>query len=201
MTDTKQAELELTVIRKIMEDSRRAVYDTSIQGMFWTMLMAPAILINYFMLIFETGLKYSGFLWLGTVIIGITGSILIAYKEKRIKRVKTFAGKILTTIGIAVGGANLMFAFASVIANAFNPVYIIPVDSVVLGMAFYVVGIIQQLKSLKFLAFIWWSGALFFYAVPSFHCLLFFAVMLIVSVWIPKIEEKRVSQKSLTGHN
>lgn len=194
--DTKQAELELTVIRKIMEDSRRAVYDTSIQGMFWTMLMAPAILINYFMLIFNSGLHYSGLLWLVTVIAGITGSIIIANKEKRLRHTKTFAGKILATIGIAVGGANIMFAFASVVTNAFNPVYIIPVDSVALGMAFYVVGVIQQLKSLKFLTIIWWSGAVFFFVIPSFHCLLFFAVMLIVSVWIPKMEEKRASQLS-----
>ncbi len=199
--DTKQAELEITVIRKIMEDSRRAVYDTSIQGMFWTMLMAPAILINYIMLISNTGLQYSGLLWMGAVIAGITGSIIIAYKEKRITHVKTFAGKILATIGIAVGGANLMFAFASVVTNAFNPVYIIPVDSVVLGMAFYVVGVIQQLKSLKFLTIIWWSGAVFFFVIPSFHCLLFFAVMLMVSVWIPKIEEKKASQKLLTEIN
>ena len=73
--------------------------------------------------------------------------------------------------------------------------------SFVVGMAFYVVGVIQQLKSLKFLTIIWWSGAVFFFVIPSFHCLLFFAVMLMVSVWIPKIEEKKASQKLLTEIN
>lgn len=183
-----QAELELSLIRKIMEDSRKAVYDTSKQGTFWTLIMAPAILVNYLMIIFNAGLEYSGFLWMGTVAIGIIGSIIIAKKEKRVTRVKTFAGKILTSIGIAAGGANCIFGIASGFINAFDPVYIVPVDSVVLGMAFYLVGVIQQIKTLKFFAFIWWAGAVFFFFFPSMHCLLFLALMLIIMILLPKIE-------------
>lgn len=187
-TDIIQAELELSLIRKIMEDSRRAVYDTSIQGTFWTLIMAPAILINYLMFVFNTGFNYSGLLWIGAMIIGIIGSIIIAKKEKRTARVKTFAGKILASIGIAAGGANLIFGIASGFIQAFKPIYIVPVDSVVLGMAFYLVGVILQLKTFKFFAFIWWAGAVFFFFFPSFHCFLFLALMLIIMVLLPKIE-------------
>jgi hypothetical protein len=187
--ETKQAELEITVIRKIMEDSRRAVYDTSIQGIFWTSVMAPAILVNYLMYVFSFGLKYVGFLWMGAVAIGIVGSVIIARKEKRTVRVKTFAGKLLATIGFTIGGANIIFSFAFAVAKAFDPLYIVSVDSVVMGMAFYVIGVIQQLKTLKIISFIWWAGAVFFFVFPSVHCLLFLAVILVVTVWLPKIEE------------
>ncbi|HAX47839.1 MAG TPA: hypothetical protein DCX92_02525, partial [Bacteroidetes bacterium] len=61
-------------------------------------------------------------------------------------------------------------------------------DSVVLGMAFYLVGVIQQLKSLKLFAFVWWAGAVFFFFFPSMHCLLFLAIMLVFMVFLPKIE-------------
>ncbi len=188
--DIKQAELEITVIKKIMVDSRKAIYDTSIQGIFWTTVMAPAILVNYLMFVFGFGFKYTGILWIGAVVIGIIGSIVIARKEKRTVRVKTFAGKLLATIGIAVGGANVIFAFASGITGAFDPLYLVPVDSIVLGLAFYVIGIIQQLKTLKILSYIWWAGAIFFFVFPSIHCLLFLAVLLILTVWLPKFEEK-----------
>jgi hypothetical protein len=189
--DVKNAELELSVIRKIMEDSRRAVYDTSIQGTFWVTVMAPAILVNYLMYVFGFGLKYVGLLWIGAVAIGTVGSIIIARKEKRTVRVKTFAGKLLATIGIAIGGANIIFSFASAVAKAFDPLYIVSVDSVVMGMAFYVIGVIQQLKTLKMLSFVWWAGAVFFFVFPSIHCLLFLAVILILTVWLPKFEEAR----------
>lgn len=56
----QQAELELSLIRKVMEDSRKAVYETGKQGTFWTLVMAPAILLNYFMIIFNTGIEYTG---------------------------------------------------------------------------------------------------------------------------------------------
>lgn len=195
--DIKQAEFEITVIKKIMEDSRKAAYDTSIQGLFWVMVMAPAIIINYLVLVFNSGYQYIGILWLAAVVTGIIGSIIIARKEKRTIRVKTFAGKLLATIGFAVGGANVIFAFASAIADAFDPLYLVPVDSVVLGLAFYVIGILQQLKTLKMLSVIWWAGAVFFFIFPGIHCLLFLAIMLILTVWLPKLEEKKKHQSSL----
>lgn len=184
----QQAELELSLIRKVMEDSRKAVYETGKQGTFWTLVMAPAILLNYFMIIFNTGIEYTGLLWLAAVLTGTAGSVVIARKEKKTIRVKTFSGKILTSIGIAAGGTNVIFAAASGFFGAFKPVYIVPVDSVVLGMAFYLVGVIQQLKSLKLFAFVWWAGAVFFFFFPSMHCLLFLAIMLVFMVFLPKIE-------------
>ncbi len=184
----QQAELELSLIRKVMEDSRKAVYETGKQGTFWTLVMAPAILLNYFMIIFNTGIEYTGLLWLAAVLTGTAGSVVIARKEKNTIRVKTFSGKILTSIGIAAGGTNVIFAAASGFFGVFKPVYIVPIDSVVLGMAFYLVGVIQQLKSLKLFAFVWWAGAVFFFFFPSMHCLLFLAIMLVFMVFLPKIE-------------
>lgn len=189
--DIKQAELEIAVIKKIMEDSRKAVYDTSMQGIFWTAVMAPAIIVNYLMFVFHFGLQYVGLLWLAAVTIGTIGSIIIARKERRTVRAKTFAGKLLATIGIGIGCANVIFSVASAVAHAFDLVYLVSVDSVVMGMGFYVIGIIQQLKTLKMIALVWWAGAIFFFVFPSIHCLLFLAVTLILTVWLPKIEQKR----------
>lgn len=194
--DSNQAQQELDIIKKIMEDSRRVVYEGSKQGTFWTIIMVPAILINYGMIIFNTGFHYTGFVWMAVVLVGIIGSIIIANKEKNITHTKTFAGKILVAIGIGVGGANVMFSLASAVFYAFNPIYIVPVDSVVLGMAFYLVGVIQQLKTLKFFAFVWWAGAIFFFIFPSFHCLLFLAVMLTAMVLLPRFEEIRKSKSN-----
>lgn len=194
--DPNQAQAELDIIKKIMVDSRRVVYEGSNQGTFWAIIMVPAILINYGMIIFNTGLRYTGFVWMAVVLVGIIGSIIIGYKERNIKHSKTFAGKILVAIGISVGGANLMFSIASVVFGAFKPIYIVPVDSVVLGMTFYLVGVIQQLKTLKFFAYVWWAGAIFFFIFPSFHCLLFLAIMLTAMVLLSRFEEIKKSKSN-----
>ncbi len=189
--DTKQAELEISVIKKILEDSRSAVYNKSSQGLFWFTLTAAAVLINYLMAVTGVGLKFSGLLWAGVSIFGTLYSIKLAKKESSKHKVKTFAGKILTAIGIATGIANIMFAFASLAAKAFDPFVIVSMNALILGMAFYVLGVIQQLKSFKILADLWWAGSVFFFFMPGIHSLLFMAIMLAASAWIPWAEEKK----------
>jgi len=193
--DTKHAELEISVIKKIMEDSRSAVYYKSSQGIFWFTLTAAAVLVNYLMVVTATWLKYSGLMWIAVTLFGTLYSIYLTKKENRTDRVKTFAGKILASIGIAVGISNILFAFASIAAKAYDPFVIVSMNSMVLGMAFYVISMIQQLKSFKFISLLWWAGSVFFFFRPGIHSLLFLAVMLAVSAWVPWAEERKQAAK------
>lgn len=194
--DTKHAELEISVIKKIMQDSRSAVYYKSSQGIFWFTLTAAAVLVNYLMIVTGTGMKYSGLIWIAVTGFGTVYSIILAKKENRKNKVKTFAGKILAAIGISVGIANILFAFASIVARAYDPFIIVSMNCMVLGMAFYVISMIQQLKSFKIISFIWWAGSVFFFFRPGIHSLLFLAVMLAVSAWVPWAEEKKQSERA-----
>jgi hypothetical protein len=189
--DTKQAELEISVIKKIMEDSRSAVYNKSSQGIFWFSLTSAAVLVNYLMVVTGIGLKYSGLLWIAVTLFGTVYSVILAKKENRNDRVKTFAAKILVSIGIAVGISNILFAFASIVAKAYDPYIIVAVNSMVLGLAFYVISVIQQLKTFKIISILWWAGSVFFFFKPGIHSLLFMSIMLLISAWIPWMEEKR----------
>jgi len=189
--ETKQAELEISVIKKIMEDSRSAVYDRSSQGVFWFTLTAATVLVNYLMAVTGIGLKFSGLLWAAVSIFGTLYSIRLAKKESREVKVKTFAGKILVAIGIATGIANILFAFASIVTKAFDPFVIVSMNALILGMAFYILSVVQRLKSFKVLSDIWWAGSIFFFFMPGIHSLLFMAVMLAASAWIPWAEERK----------
>lgn len=193
--DTKQAELEISVIKKIMEDSRSAVYNKSSQGMFWFTLTSIAVFINYLMVVLDTGLNYIGILWIAVSVFGSVYSIYLFKKEDKNSNVKTFATKILTAIGIAVGIANILFAFASIVAKAYDPFVIVSMNALILGLAFYVLGVIQQLKSFKILADLWWAGSVFFFFMPGIHSLLFMAIMLAASAWIPWAEEKKQTKQ------
>lgn len=189
--DTKHAELEIALIKKIMVDSRSAVYDKSSQGIFWFTLTSVAVLVNYLMAVTGTGIKYSGLLWIAVTGFGTAYSIILAKKESRKNKVKTFAGRILAAIGISVGIGNILFAFASVAANAYDPFVIVSMNSMALGMAFYVISMIQQLKSFKLISFLWWAGSVFFFFRPGVHSLLFLAAMLAISAWVPWAEERK----------
>jgi len=49
--ETKNAELELSLIKKMMEDSRRLNIDNGIHYIFWGILVTIALLINYAMVL------------------------------------------------------------------------------------------------------------------------------------------------------
>lgn len=189
--DTKQAELEISIIKKIMEDSRSAVYNKSSQGIFWFTLTSIAVFVNYLMLVTSTGAEYTGLLWIAVSVLGSVYSVYLAKKEDRNAKVKTFASKILVAIGVAVGIANVLFAFASIIAKAYDPFVIVSMNSLILGLAFYILSVIQQLKSFKIISDLWWAGSVFFFFMPGIHSLLFMAIMLAASAWIPRAEEKK----------
>ena len=61
--ETKQAELELSVIKKIMEDSRNVVLDNGIHYIFWGVIVTSALIINYVMLLTRTSMNYIGLMW------------------------------------------------------------------------------------------------------------------------------------------
>ena len=71
--ESKQAEAELTVIKKIMEDSRRINIDNGIHYIFWGILVTFALLINSILLITKTNVNYIGLIWF---ILMISGAIM-----------------------------------------------------------------------------------------------------------------------------
>ena len=189
--ETKEAELELSIIKKIMEDSRKAAYESGIQGIFWSIVIAVTLILNYIILISYNGLQYIGIVWLVMMAFGIAGSIIIGVKEKKTIKTRTFAGRVLMAVWLSIGVSNSIFAFAAVIAHAFNPLYIVALDSIVLGVGFYITGAIQQMRLLRYLTWVWWLQGIVFLIFPSIHSILSFSILLIVSILIPALDNRK----------
>jgi len=80
-----------------------------------------------------------------------------------------------------------MLGFIGTISGAYNPVYICSLISIVLGVAYFTSGSIQQIKWLKMLSFGWWAGSVFTFLFPSVHTLLIFAIMMFCFQIIPGV--------------
>lgn len=186
-TDSTQAELELSVIRKIMDDSRRVILDNGWHYIYWGSIVTIALIINYLMILNGVSGYYQGMLWfVSMVAASIVESIIERRREKKVK-VKTFAGKLLNTLWSATGICMFMLGFVGTVSGAYNQVYIFPVISTVLGIAYYTSGAIQQIKWLSRIAFGWWSGAIVLFAFPGLHSMLVFGLMLVFFQTIPGI--------------
>lgn len=185
--DTKQAEQELSVIRTIMEDSRKIIVDTGKHYIFWGVLVSAALFINYGMLLYNISGQYQGMMWFILMTLGWITAAIIEKKEEKRRKVQTFAGKLLGSLWIASGISMMIFGFVGTASHAYNPVFICPIISTLLGVSYYTSGAIQSLKWLQFLSLGWWIGAAALFVFPSIHTLLIFGLMMLAFQTVPGI--------------
>lgn len=197
--ESKQAELELSVIKKIMEDSRNAVLDNGIHYIFWGVIVTFALLVNYAMLLTRTSMNYIGMMWFILMISAAIIDGIIGYRQVKRSQVRTYAGDLLSSLWKATGIAMFMFGFLGIVTRAYDPIYISPVISTTLGIAYYTSGAIQQLKWLKYISFGWWAGAFYLFIFPSVHTLLIFAIMMICLQVIPGLILNRKYKENLNN--
>ncbi|MBL8018013.1 MAG: hypothetical protein JNK43_12130 [Ignavibacteria bacterium] len=185
--DSFQAEHELALIRKIMQDSRNAVSDNGWHYIYWGTIVTVLLVVNYFMAINRVSGNTQGFMWFVTMIsASIIEGIIEKQREKKV-RVKTFAGKLLNSLWAASGFCMFMLGFAGTITGAYSPLFIFPLISTVLGLAYFVSGAIQQIKWLRYISVCWWAGAALMFYYAGIHSMLVFAGMLVCFQVIPGV--------------
>ncbi|MEO6693561.1 MAG: hypothetical protein ABIO41_00005, partial [Ignavibacteria bacterium] len=131
--ETQQAQTELSVIKKIMEDSRRLNIDNGIHYIFWGILVTVSLIVNYIMLLNGTSGKYIGIMWMVLMSLGAITDAFIGRKQEKKSKVKTFAGKMLGSLWFASGISMFMFGFIGTMSKAYNPVFISPIIATSLG--------------------------------------------------------------------
>jgi len=175
----KKAEEEISVIKKIMEDSKKAIVDNGWHYIYWGAIVTAALITNYLMVLNRVSVNSQGMLWfISMTAAAILEGIIERRRDKQIK-VKTFAGKLLNTLWSASGICMFILGFAGTISGAYNAIMIFPLISIVLGSAYLISGVIQQVKWLSVISLFWWGGALVLLLLPGIHSMLVFAAMII----------------------
>jgi hypothetical protein len=193
-TKTDFAEAELSMIKKIMEDSRRVNIDNGIHYIFWGVLVTIALLVNYAMLLTKTYINYIGLIWFVLMTSGAVIDGIIGRRQSKNSPVHTITSKMLGSLWLASGIAMFMYGFLGIVTKAYDPIFICPIIATTLGISFFTSGTIQQINWLRNLSFGWWLGAAYMFIFPSVHTLLIFAVMIICFQLIPGIILNRISK-------
>ncbi|MEZ4689733.1 MAG: hypothetical protein R3A12_05970 [Ignavibacteria bacterium] len=168
-----------------MEDSRNVVLDNGIHYIFWGIVVTAALIANYIMLLTRTSMNYVGMMWFVLMTSAAIADAIIGNRQVKRSKVRTYAGDLLSSLWKATGIAMFMFGFLGIVTRAYDPIYISPVISTTLGIAYFTSGAIQQLKWLKYVSIGWWAGAVYLFIFPSVHTLLIFAIMMICLQIIP----------------
>ena len=195
--ETRQAELELSLIKKMMDDSRKISLDNGWHFIYWGSLVTTALLLNYILIIVHAKQQCIGWMWFIMMIGGAIAGGIMEKRHERKKKVHTIAGRIIGSLWFASGIAMFIYGFLGSISGGYNSVYICPVISTSLGISYFTTGEIQQVKLLKYVAFGWWVGAVFLFFYPGIHTLLIFALMMICFQIAPGIIINRKFKKDI----
>ena len=195
--ESKQAELELSLIKKMMDDTRKINIDNGIHYIFWGILIAVALFLNYLIIKLNFYPKYAGFVWLVLMVSGAVADIFIGKYQSKRSSVSTYAGRLMSSLWFASGVAMFIYGFVGSFSGAYNPIFICPIIATSLGISYFTSGSIQQLGWLKSVSYGWWAGAIVMFVFPGIHTLLVFAMMIILLQIVPGIVLNKRSKELL----
>ncbi len=173
----------LEFIKKVIQESRQSIiYGTSF--IVWGALVSLSLVITYLLILTE---NYSSiqYIWIGLMIIGWGYSVYEKRKLQTETKPKTFVENITSSVWFATGISITTIAILGMTGKTFNPGYISPIISMILGVAYYVTASLHNYKWLKNISFGWWIGAICLFFITSSFSLIIMAILMICFQVIP----------------
>ncbi len=184
---TTQAELELSVIKKIMEDSRKILIVDGINSIVWGSLVCSGLILTYLSVLNIVEWSITSIAWFVLIGSGWIFTIFQVRKEIKERKAVTFAGKVAGAIWGSAGITMTIIGFVGSYSGIVGGFGICPLMSCILAVAFFVSGVIYNDRLFRWLGFGWWAGAIVMFFWHSPHTLLLFALMMFFMQVLPGI--------------
>ena len=179
-----EAQDELAFIKKVIIDSKKIIVDDGRFYIVWGILVVIALAFEYVVVSFELPFD-AVWGWLGFIVPGWLASLWFVFKRRSWPRAKTFAGKILLAVWGACFIAMSILGFVGYFSGAV--VSVAPFLATVMGIGYFLSGIVLNHSWIRNLAFGWWSGAIVMFLWSGSHNRLLFGVMMILFQILPGI--------------
>ncbi len=196
MDDQKALE-ELSYIKQIMQDSRKTVVDNGIGYITWGIIIVMGLMSSYFMIVNKIKNNYE-LNWIILIGIGWIFSFVSARKDRKYKST-TMAGKILAGIWFSSGIAMTIVGFVGPVSGGIKGVFVSAVISIILGVAYFVSGIVYGSRWITLLSIGWWAGAILMLFWPGMQVFWIMSLMMIFFQIIPGLFLYQQAKKELAG--
>lgn len=196
------AQDELAFIRKMMADSQTTIIDDGKPSIVWGIIVSIGMLATYFAALADTDFGIA-WMWIGLSVIGWL--YVYYYRTQKVKtaKIKTLTGRLIGSIwgasGFAIGLVIMLTFVAPQVSGQWviDPVALTSIASIILGIAYFMTGILYGKRWVRNISVGWWAGAAVMMFWPSVHVLMMYALMLIAFQIIPGVVMYRASKQSL----
>jgi hypothetical protein len=175
----KTAAAEISFIKNIIDESRRSFALSGKPYIFWGILIVVGLLLEFSRKFFSWEFYYMFYIWIFLIAMGWLFAYWDRKKYESKAKTKLLGPKILGSVWLACGISMTIFGFLGTLSGAIKGIYVSPVLSLVLAIAYFVSGVIYEYKWLRNLSIGWWLGAIIMFFFPSQFTNLIMALMMI----------------------
>lgn len=184
--DENKALEELKFIKKVIDESKRTIIDNGMGYIVWGILIVIGLLSTYLSIVNKSYFAY-GYNWFIVIGIGWLYSFFEVRREKKVLPVVTFSARIVGAVWFATGIVMTILGFVPTLTGAIHGVYVSPLMAVILGIPFYLTGVLYGIRFIKYLSIGWWAGGIVMFIYPGMYSLVLMAGMIIFFQVFPGI--------------
>ena len=193
---------ELAFIKKVMADSRRSIEDNGLDYIVWGIIVALGMFATCALSALRAEVWAGPWvylaLWIAVMAGGWVFSLIRYMRYCRRARATTLAGRMLGAIWLACGIAIMMLIFVLSPLGKADPS---PAIAVVLGIGFFLSGLLLDFAPLRWASACWWAGAVgLALGKPQALEMLVFGVMMVLFQVVPGIVLNRALLKTAGGN-
>lgn len=181
---SSELQSEILYIKKVMEDSRRAMAENGIGYITWGVLVVIGIIFNYLRLINVSDINPL-FTWIAVIGAGWIITFISIKKERKTIQASSLGNQVLGGIWLSAGLVMTTIGFIGSASKIIPGFGIIPLMCCILAIAFYVSGIVYKENLIKLSGLGWWLAAITFFLWHSVHSLLLFAILMLILQVLP----------------
>jgi hypothetical protein len=169
---------EISFIKQVIQENRKVSYPNGIYFIIWGIIVFFGMIGN-FLLVKAGEADKIIWLWLGIAAIGWVVTLIAGHREDRRSGYTTWAGRIYGYIWLSAGICMTIIGFSGPFVRIISPMAICPLIGLVMGMAHFISGLLNDFKWQLAIGVLWWLASialLFWVALENF--LVFGAMML-----------------------
>lgn len=177
---------ELLYIKKVIEDSKRSYVEDGRDYILWGVIVTVGLIATYFSILARQ-FHYTQITW---IVLGGFGWAFSFYSHRRggkRHKARTFAGRVVTSVWIAVGLTLTVFLMVGLLFRVYPDYMISPLAAIINGIGFFITGAVISNNWIRGLSFCWWGGALYMLFFPSLEMILVLAGMMLFFQTLPGV--------------
>ncbi len=157
--DQNQFQEDVQFIKRMIENNRRTIIDNGLNYLITGILVAIGVIISSFPGI-SSNKKTVTFVWFAIIAIIIISNTIIQYKIGKSKIKRTLITNIYESVWMACGFSVTAITILYFLTWKISLHDFFLIIATILGIGYYLTGVINELSFMKVLAFGWWLGGI-----------------------------------------